>query len=114
MIKNIQNLYLDANCKPGKSTKSIWWYVKHIFKTLFFVAVFAGNVYANTVNLPMVYISGIEINISTIIQIESSGNPNAYNPRSGCIGLMQISPKGALADWNKYPGSRKGPPGSNR
>lgn len=41
-----------------------------------------------------------EINIQAIIRIESSGNPNAYNKSSGCIGLMQINPKGALADWN--------------
>jgi len=32
-----------------------------------------------------------EVDISIIIQIESSGNPNAYNEQSGCIGLMQIS-----------------------
>ena len=41
-----------------------------------------------------------EIDINKIIQIESSGNPHAYNKNSGCIGLMQINPKGALADWN--------------
>ena len=43
-----------------------------------------------------------EIDINTIIFLESSGNPNAYNPNSGCIGLMGINPKGALADWNEY------------
>lgn len=35
-----------------------------------------------------------------IINIESAGNPNAYNKRSGAMGLMQIMPNGALADWN--------------
>lgn len=43
----------------------------------------------------------IEIDISRIIQIESSGNPNAYNPNSGAIGLMQITPI-CLEEWNNY------------
>ena len=36
-----------------------------------------------------------------IIMLESSGNPNAVS-KAGCIGLMQINPKGALAEWNEY------------
>lgn len=39
---------------------------------------------------------------TAIIQVESGGNPNAYNKSSGAIGLMQIIPNGALAEWNKY------------
>ena len=44
---------------------------------------------------------GEEIDIQKIIMIESSGRPNAVN-KSGCIGLMGINPKGALADWNSF------------
>jgi soluble lytic murein transglycosylase-like protein len=43
-----------------------------------------------------------DVSITKIIQIESSGNPDAYNPKSGAIGLCQILPQGALADWNNY------------
>lgn len=43
---------------------------------------------------------GEDMDIQAIIAIESNGNPNAYNSKSGCIGLMGINPKGALADWN--------------
>jgi hypothetical protein len=46
----------------------------------------------------------VEVDISAIISIESSGDPYAYNKGSGCIGLMQINPKGALADWNESSG----------
>jgi hypothetical protein len=38
--------------------------------------------------------------ISAIIQVESGGNPSAISPQ-GCIGLMQINPKGALKEWNE-------------
>lgn len=41
-----------------------------------------------------------DIDINSIIILESSGNPNAYNPESGCIGLTQVNPRGALEDWN--------------
>ena len=34
---------------------------------------------------------GEEIDIQAIISIESSGNPHAYNAKSGAIGLMQIT-----------------------
>ena len=44
---------------------------------------------------------GEEVDIPTIIQIESSGNPHAYNAKSGAIGLMQITPI-CLGDWNNY------------
>lgn len=40
------------------------------------------------------------IDMDIIAKIESNNNPKAYNKRSGCIGLCQINPKGALADWN--------------
>jgi soluble lytic murein transglycosylase-like protein len=33
-----------------------------------------------------------EVNIDAVIEIESGGNPNAYNKGSGAIGLMQITP----------------------
>ncbi|MBI2630589.1 transglycosylase SLT domain-containing protein [Candidatus Pacearchaeota archaeon] len=36
-----------------------------------------------------------------IISVESNGNPNAHNKTSGARGLMQITPKGGLAEWNK-------------
>ena len=42
-----------------------------------------------------------EINIDTIIQLESSGNPNAYNSKDGDSGLMQITPI-LLAEWNIF------------
>lgn len=35
-----------------------------------------------------------------IIQIESGGNPNAYNKESGAIGLCQITPI-VLKEWNE-------------
>jgi len=44
---------------------------------------------------------GEEICIPCIIQIESSGNPNAYNEKSGAIGLMQIT-KTCLEDFNDW------------
>lgn len=43
-----------------------------------------------------------EIDIDKIVMIESSGNPDAYNRRSGCIGLMQINPQAAMLDFNYY------------
>jgi len=44
----------------------------------------------------------VEIDIDKIVMIESSGDPNAVNRGSGCIGLMQINPKAALLDFNYY------------
>lgn len=44
---------------------------------------------------------GPTVYLPAIIQIESSGDPKAYNKRSGAIGICQITPKGALADWNQ-------------
>lgn len=41
-----------------------------------------------------------EVNINIVIQIESNGNPNAYNKKSGAIGLMQITPI-VLEEYNK-------------
>lgn len=45
---------------------------------------------------------GEEINwdklVSSIIEVESGGNPNAVSPQ-GCIGLMQINPNGALKEY---------------
>jgi len=43
----------------------------------------------------------VEINLSAIKQIESSGNPFAYNERSGAIGLYQITPI-CLKEWNTF------------
>ena len=43
--------------------------------------------------------SAQEIDINAIIQIESSGNPLAYNKRSQARGLMQITPI-CLDDYN--------------
>lgn len=40
--------------------------------------------------------------IPFVIQVESSSNPNAVSS-AGCIGLMQINPRGALAEWNAQP-----------
>jgi len=40
-----------------------------------------------------------EIDLSIVAQIESSGNPNAYNKRSGAIGLCQIT-KICLTEFN--------------
>ena len=51
--------------------------------------------------IALVSCEGAEIDISKIIQIESSGNPNAYNKSSGAIGLMQITPV-CLEDWNTF------------
>ena len=35
---------------------------------------------------------GEEVDMSIIAQIESGGNPYAYNPKSGAVGLYQITP----------------------
>ncbi len=42
-----------------------------------------------------------EVNLDIIAQIESNGNPNAYNKRSGAIGLYQITPI-CLKDYNQH------------
>ena len=42
----------------------------------------------------------LTININAIVQIESSGNPTAYNGREIAIGLMQIRPC-VVQEWNK-------------
>ena len=47
---------------------------------MFVVVVFVGSARAD------------EIDINAIIQIESSGNPLAYNKSSQAVGLMQITP----------------------
>uniref|UniRef100_A0A6H1ZFF2 Putative transglycosylase n=1 Tax=viral metagenome TaxID=1070528 RepID=A0A6H1ZFF2_9ZZZZ len=44
---------------------------------------------------------GAGIDVEAIIQIESGGNPNAYNAKSGAIGLMQIT-RIALSEWNEH------------
>jgi len=46
------------------------------------------------------YADEIDDLIPYIIQVESSGNPYAVS-KDGCIGLMQISPNGALAEYNQ-------------
>ncbi len=40
-----------------------------------------------------------DVDMSIIAQIESSNNPNAYNKRSGAIGLCQVTPI-VLADYD--------------
>lgn len=47
-----------------------------------------------------------EVDISIIIQIESGGNPNAYNKHSGAIGLMQITPI-CLKEYNQRYSSKE-------
>jgi len=39
--------------------------------------------------------------VSSVIMVESSGNPNAVSPQ-GCIGLMQINPNGVLKEFNNF------------
>lgn len=41
------------------------------------------------------------INMDAIMQIESSGNPRAYNPNDGARGLFQIT-KIVLTEYNKF------------
>jgi soluble lytic murein transglycosylase-like protein len=41
-----------------------------------------------------------EVDVDTVIMIESSGNPMAYNSGSKAKGLMQITPI-CLREWNK-------------
>lgn len=53
------------------------------------VPVFASDVQAKT-----------QINYQAIEQIESAGNPKAYNKNSRAIGLRQITPI-VLKDWNE-------------
>jgi len=43
-----------------------------------------------------------DINMKIIESIESGGNPNAINKKSGAMGLFQIMPNGALAEWNNF------------
>jgi soluble lytic murein transglycosylase-like protein len=44
------------------------------------------------------YAQDVDVNI--VIQIESGGDPNAYNKKSGAIGLMQITPI-VLKEYNQ-------------
>ena len=44
--------------------------------------------------------------ISRLIYAESTDNPNAYNPRTGATGYMQITPI-VLEEWNMLNPSRK-------
>lgn len=46
-------------------------------------------------------IASADVDIDTIIQIESSGNPNAYNKGSQARGLMQITPI-CLKEYNSF------------
>jgi len=39
--------------------------------------------------------------INAIIQVESEGNPNAYNPNGDCAGILQITPI-VVKDANEY------------
>lgn len=42
-----------------------------------------------------------DVDMAIIASIESSNNPNAYNKRSGAVGLCQITPI-VLLEFNKY------------
>jgi soluble lytic murein transglycosylase-like protein len=42
----------------------------------------------------------VEIDLSAIKQIESSGNPRAYNKRSGATGAFQLT-QPVIDDWNR-------------
>jgi len=44
---------------------------------------------------------GSEIDMEIIKQIESGGDASATSP-VGAIGLFQLLPKGAIAEWNNY------------
>jgi hypothetical protein len=57
------------------------------------MAVFTVNAYAEGIDYDRL--------VESIIQVESGGNSQAYNKRSGCIGLMQINPDGALKEFNQ-------------
>lgn len=41
------------------------------------------------------------IDTEKVVKIESSGNPKAYNKKSGAIGLMQVTPI-CLTEWNQF------------
>jgi len=49
----------------------------------------------------VIQVLGNKVDMSVIKQIESSGNPNAYNKGSQAIGLYQITPI-VLEEWNNY------------
>ena len=68
-----------------------WWFAFFMLSSLIFIA----QAYNNQAH-------SIEIDLTKIAIIESSNNPYAVNKSSGCIGLYQINPKGAMADWNQF------------
>ena len=43
----------------------------------------------------------VTVDLAIVAQIESSGNPDAYNARSGATGMYQIMPV-CLKDYNQY------------
>lgn len=47
----------------------------------------------------------MKINLEAIIKIESSGDPKAFNKKSGARGLCQITPI-CLEEWNARQGHR--------
>lgn len=51
---------------------------------------------------PIAFADEIDDIIPAIIQVESGGDWMAYNKKSGCVGLMQINPEGALAELNNW------------
>jgi len=51
-------------------------------------------------------ISGEKVNMDVIKDIESSGNPKAYNEESEARGLYQITPI-VLEEWNNYHSNEK-------
>jgi soluble lytic murein transglycosylase-like protein len=44
--------------------------------------------------------------INAIIQVESKGNPKAYNPNGNCVGILQITP-GLVKQCNTWLAAKK-------
>lgn len=85
-LRNTNRVGLRADAKLG-IVSTIKANVKNTI-LLLLLLLFSSNVVAE------------DIDITRIIQIESSGNPAAYNKRSKAIGLCQIR-SCVLADWNR-------------
>jgi soluble lytic murein transglycosylase-like protein len=68
---------------------------KKVLLALIFLLIFHSSAYAEKY-----------VKIGRIIKIESSGNPNAYNPGSGARGLCQITAI-CLKEWNNFHPAQK-------
>lgn len=77
--------------RDKQDDQAFLWYLKAFMVTTAFLALmfWAGMARAES----------IDIDMDAIIQIESGGNPNAYNKHSGAIGLCQITPV-VFEDYN--------------